>query len=219
MASLKLERTNLNFRENYRWCGSQLRQLVLDLRLQNLRCFASGSICFMTTSLASSKSEDCVWSSFRSIVLDWSHLPEMGAVRPISWVAETLSSLGSMIEENAAMESEGIDTDTCWPIPGVNSDTELLPAAPSWMRGGDPVGVLKICAKTISCRKLSNLRNDRALCSVSRGRIGGTSPNPKRGAHKPYKPIIHFSSSVQYNIRKLRRRNGIKYENGFKLQD
>lgn len=48
--------------------------------------------------------------------------------------------------------------------------------------GGDEAGVLYICVVVIRSRKVSNCRSDKALCSVSSGRIGGTPPKPSRAA-------------------------------------
>lgn len=44
--------------------------------------------------------------------------------------------------------------------------------------GGVEAGVLKSGVTVIWSRKLSNCRNDKALCKVSKGRIGGTPPIP-----------------------------------------
>lgn len=46
--------------------------------------------------------------------------------------------------------------------------------------GGDEPGVLNIVVVVIFSKKASNCFSDNALCNVSRGRIGGTAPNPSR---------------------------------------
>lgn len=46
--------------------------------------------------------------------------------------------------------------------------------------GGEDAGVLNNGAVVIFSKNPSNWRNDRALCNVSNGRIGGTPPNPSK---------------------------------------
>lgn len=46
--------------------------------------------------------------------------------------------------------------------------------------GGDEAGVLNIVAVVIVSRNVSNCFKESALCKVSRGRIGGTPPNPSK---------------------------------------
>lgn len=46
--------------------------------------------------------------------------------------------------------------------------------------GGVHVGVLNSGAVVIFSRKLSSCLSERALCSVSKGRIGGTPPKPSK---------------------------------------
>lgn len=60
-----------------------------------------------------------------------------------------------------------------------------IPSDEPWMEppgdvilGGDEAGVRNRGALVIICRKQSSCRNDRALCSVSNGLIGGTPPKP-----------------------------------------
>lgn len=46
--------------------------------------------------------------------------------------------------------------------------------------GGVHVGVLNSGAEVIFSKKLSSCLSDKALCNVSKGRIGGTPPKPSR---------------------------------------
>lgn len=46
--------------------------------------------------------------------------------------------------------------------------------------GGDEAGVLNIVVVVMLSKKVSNCFSDRALCNVSKGRIGGTPPIPSK---------------------------------------
>lgn len=50
--------------------------------------------------------------------------------------------------------------------------------------GGEEAGVRNNGALVIRSRKASSCRKDNALCRVSRGRIGGTPPNPSIAGSK-----------------------------------
>lgn len=151
-------------------------QISDDSRKWNLRCFFDVIIRFISTSLASSCDSLAKVSP-----------PDVTDITPtesVLYFCDTSSVAGftgcTIMEEPSA----GLTDDMLIPPAAACIDVDMLmprevpTAAASWTRGGDPVGVLKICAKIMSCRKLSSLRNDSALCSVSSGRMGGTSPNP-----------------------------------------
>lgn len=63
--------------------------------------------------------------------------------------------------------------------------------------GGDESGV-RNCARAMCSRKASSCFKDRALCSVSRGLIGGTPPNPSISEGKNI--YIHIRGILDNNV-------------------
>lgn len=50
--------------------------------------------------------------------------------------------------------------------------------------GGDEAGVLNKGVNVTWSRNISNCFRDNALCKVSKGRMGGTPPNPSKAMSK-----------------------------------
>lgn len=150
-------------------------QIIDDSRKWNLRCFFADMIRFISISLVSSCDSLAMVSPHD--VCDIT--PTESALSCCESSHACLAGCSSMEEPSAGLTDDMLITPavTCI-VAEMLMPREVLTAAASWTRGGDPVGVLKICAKIMSCKKLSSLRNDSALCSVSSGRMGGTSPNP-----------------------------------------
>lgn len=101
---------------------------------------------------------------------------------PGSWLADWGSNLDWLTREHCLAELDslpprGISVGVAagvldgvilsnvgeWCVPSVREETAGISQGTSKPRGGDPVGVLNICASIMSCRKLSSLRSDSAL--------------------------------------------------------